>query len=87
MIRAHLSSFLPAQGPRGERGPRGITGKPGPKVGFQCFLGCLPCYPQSCTCGSSWPFHLEKQTNKKKEDISLRVFKKELVQQHSDRSG
>lgn len=34
-VRAHLSSLPPVQGPRGERGPRGITGKPGPKVGFQ----------------------------------------------------
>ena len=34
-IGADLSCFLFVQGPRGERGPRGITGKPGPKVCVQ----------------------------------------------------
>lgn len=78
MLRAHLSSLLPAQGPRGERGPRGITGKPGPKVGFQGVSSGAPA-------GHLWPSHLEKQ--KRKKDICLRVFKKDLVQQLSGKSG
>jgi hypothetical protein len=68
------SLCLSVQGPRGERGPRGITGKPGPKV---------------CSCsfeageGGQWPFHVTTIKRTVFLNISKGILPASILQQTS----